>query len=198
MGLLDAINILKGYLPPPLDIIFSLNIFVMIMALGYAIYDKIRKLNAIRTLIIYKDFTNEIKDIIPSESKLKIKKGWEPRYDIQAIIPAKKTMKDKLKFWGFKQKNIVIAIEDLSQVISLRNIQGKNIREKVKNMPDDIKSQLLNQWTKDEVQIWLKKVLSKAQADRKLFSDQQFYIFVALLFGNLILLIMVAQRMGIL
>lgn len=197
MGILDSLNLFRGFFPPPLDILLSINALLMVVVTGYAIMDKLKKLNSIRTLIIYKDFTQEIKNIVPKDGKLKIKDGWEPKFDIQAIIPAKKKVMGYIKLIGFKQKNIVIAIEDLPDVISLRGIEGKTIADKVKKLPKNIQSTILAQWTKEEFTKWLKKVMAKSQADRKLFTDQQFYIFVGLLFGNMILLIMMAQRMGI-
>ncbi|MBA7490920.1 hypothetical protein ES702_01463 [subsurface metagenome] len=197
MGILEAINILRGIFPPPLDIILSLNMYMMFVLMIYIVIDKIRKMNAIRTLVIYKDYTHEIKDFIPKNDKLKIKDGWEPRFDSQSIIPVKRRAVNSFKFIGFKQKNLVIAIEDLSEVVSLRGIEGESVADKVKDIPKNIQSKILNQWTREEFKIWLKKTLAKAQTDRKLFGDQQFYIFVGLLFINMMILIMIAQRMGV-
>ena len=197
MGIFDAMNLFKGFFPPPLDLILSLNAYMMVLLTGYAIWDKIKKLNSIRTLIIYKDFTNEIKNIVPKNGKLPIKDNWNPTFNIQAIIPAKKKAIGYIKPIGFKQKNLVIAIEDLPDVISLRGIEGDNIADKVKSLPKHIQSEILNLWTKEEFVKWLKKVMAKSQADRKLFTDQQFYIFAGLLLANMILLIMMAQRMGL-
>ena len=197
MGIIELLNIFRGIFPPPLDIILSLNAYMMIVLTGYTIWDKIKKLNAIRTLIIYKDFTQEIKNIVPKDEKLPIKDSWKPAFNIQSIIPAKRKALGYFKLIGFKQKNLVIAIEDLPDVISLRGIEGDNIADKVKSLPKHIQSEILNLWTKEEFTKWLKKVMAKSQADRKLFSDQQFYIFAGLLFANMMLLIMMAQRMGL-
>lgn len=197
MGMLEGLNLFRGFFPPPLDFILSLNAYLMVLVTGYAVWDRIKKLNSIRTLIIYKDFTQEIKNLVPKDGKLPIKDNWEPTFNIQAIIPAKKKAIGYIKMWGFRQKNIVIAIEDLPDVISLRGIEGDNIADKVKELPREIQSLILNQWTKEEFTKWLKKVMAKSQADRKLFTDQQFYIFAGLLLANMILLIMMAQRMGV-
>lgn len=194
MNPMDLLNLFPKY-PPIVNIALSLNVYIMVLALAYFIIKKIRMIGSLRTLTIFKDMTHRIQNYRIKEDKLQIKKNWKPKVYPQSIIPAKKSFRDYLKVIGFKQRDLVIAIEDLPETLTLRGVLSGDI---LKDIPKGIRSTILKQWTKDEVQKWMRKVLAQSIAERKMFKDTQFYMFLIVLLVNMVLLFMIANRMGVL
>jgi len=198
---LDLLNIFPMF-PPIINLAMSLNFYLIISAISYLIIKKVRMIGAIRTLVFWRDGTQSIKNYKVVEGKLQIRKkglltkrdrGWTPQVRSENIIPPKRTLGNIIKPIGFKQKDIIIAVEDAPQCVTMKGFATLDIQ----TIDKIITSTLVKSWTKEEIRAFIKKALAQASVSRKIFSDQQFYMFFAILVGNLMLLIMIANRIGV-
>jgi hypothetical protein len=173
----------------------------MILGLFYLIYKRIKALNDRRTLVFYKDGTHAIKNFKVKDGKLQIRpsaliggdtKAWTPNVTSDNVIPAKKSFIAMVNPFGFKQKDLFLAVEDSQELVSLRGLKSAKVKEGIDS------SLLLKQWTKPEVAQFIKKALAKGTVQRKIFSDSQFYMFFGVLVLNSVMLILVVRAMGIL
>jgi hypothetical protein len=201
MNIMQFLNFFP-FLPPLFNTLYSImSIFCGIM-LVYYVMKWIKKIGAIRTLLLFKDGSHKITRFKVKDGELQIRpkkrtskrKPWTPRVDPDCIIPPKKNLKSMIKFWGFKQRDMVIAVEDSPKCISIKGIDAVAIGDTGEGL---IRSVLLETWTLEEIQRFLKKALAEGAVSRKLFSDTQFYMFMGILLFIFFLQFMIAQRMGI-
>lgn len=183
-------------MPQPTNFMLSFNLAMIINAGAILIIKRILRVNYIQTLVIYKDISQRIGYYKFDGTKLKITKDWMPKLDSKAIMPPHKAVTDKFKIWGKKQDDLVIAIEGSEDCLTLRGLidsEGK-ISDKI---DDSLRSVILQLYSKTEVQKWLRKVLTLQLAERKLFKDSYFFIFLMVMGIILMFQIMIAQRLGI-
>lgn len=190
------------FLPDIVNLAMSINFYVIIMMISYLIVKKVRMIGAIRTLVLWKDGTHSIKNYKIKEGRLQIRKrgiltrrdkGWMPTVESANIIPAKRTLGTIIKPIGFKQKDILIAVEDAPECVTIKGAKTLDIE----SINKAITSILIKSWSRDEIREFIKKALAQATVQRKIFSDQQFYMFFAVLLANLLVSIMIANRIGV-
>ncbi len=180
----------------------TLNFYVIIFMIVYFIIKKIRSIGSIRTLVFWKDGNHNIKDYKIKDGKLQIRpapliggkeKVWTPDVKPEHIIPPKKSLTGYFKFIGFKQKDLLIAVDDADECITLRGVHSVSLEE----IPEKMRSVLLKYMTKEEMKKYISKSVAQATVDRKLFSDRMTYLFIAIIFGNLLLTLMIANYIGL-
>lgn len=199
-------NILDFNMFPQFDPIFgfglTINFFVMIFAILYLIIRRIRTMGYVRTFVIWKDGTQNIKRFEVKDDKLQIKPKkmfrrtkdqWTPTVRPKNIIPARKGFRDIIRPFGFKQQDILIAVEDSPECVTIR---GASI-EGVAGVDDKLASVLMKTWTKAEINTFIHKALTQATVSRKLFNDIQFYVFLFVMVLNLIFTLRMSMRMGL-
>lgn len=189
--------------PPLINLIVTINTFIMIGLVLIIIYKKIKMMGAVRTTVFWNDGTHEIKNYLVKDGELQIRpKGkvfgrnrqWTPKIRSEHIIPCKKNFKNKFNIpFAFTQKDMVLAIEGSPECVPIKGLDFEEIEESTKIM----QSKLIKVWSVDEIKQFISKTLAKGMASRKVFNDTQFYIFMGLQVGVLVLLFMMAQRMGI-
>ena len=201
MNIMGYLNFFP-FLPPMFNFLYSLMAIFCTIAMVFYGMKWIRMLGAIRTLILYKDGSQKITRFKVKDGELQIRpkkrlsnrKKWTPRVNPDCIIPPKSSLKGRIKFWGYKQRDIVIAVEDSPVCVSIKGIDAVAVGDTGEEL---IRSKLLSAWTLEEVQIFLKKAMAQGAVSRKLFSDQQFYMFMMVMVATLLLTFMIAQRMGV-
>jgi hypothetical protein len=181
---------------------WSISFWMMILALFYFGYKKIRSINDRRTLVFWKDGTHSIKNYRIKDGKLQIRsagigeskiKAWAPQVKSENVIPAKRSFRSMLRPVGFKQKDMFIAVEDSPSLVSLTGLLEKKGKKIVIN-----ESLLLKTWSKEEIADYIKKALAQGTVQRKVFSDTQFYMFFFVLILNLFMTVLIIRAMGIL
>ena len=201
MNIMGYLNFFP-FLPPMFNFLYSLMAIFCAIAMVFYGMKWIRLLGAIRTIILFKDGSHKITRfkvidgelMIRPKKKLSKRKKWTPRVNPDCIIPPKKTLKGRIKFWGYKQRDIVIAVEDSPVCVSIKGIDAIAIGDTGEEL---IRSKLLRTWTLEEIQIFLKKAMAQGAVQRKLFSDSQFYMFMLIMVATLFLTFMIAQRIGV-
>jgi len=201
MNMIEYLNFFP-FLPPMFNFLYSLMSIFMLIAMMFYGMKWINLLGAIRTIIFYKDGSHKITRFkvkdgelqIRPKKKLSKRKKWTPRVNPDCIIPPKLSLKGRIKFWGYKQKDIVIAVEDSPVCVSIKGIDAIAIGDTGEEL---VRSMLLRTWTLEEIQIFLKKAMAQGAVSRKLFSDSQFYMFMMVMVATLFLTFMIAQRMGV-
>ncbi len=187
---------------PITNIGLTLNFYVIIFVITYVIIKRIRNIGAIRTLVFWKDGNQNINDykikdgelqIRPTSILVKKEKKWTPKVNPEHIIPPRKSLSGYFKFIGFKQKDLLIAVEDADECITMRGVHSVTLEE----IPEKMRSVLLKYMTKEEMRKFISKALAQAQVDRKVFSDKMTYIFIAIIFANLLITIMIANYIGL-
>lgn len=189
--------------PPLINLIVTINTFVMIGLVLIIIYKKIKMMGAIRTLVFWNDGTHEIKNYLVKDGELQIKpkgkvfgrnKQWTPKVSSEHVIPSRKNLSNKFNIpFTFTQKDMIIAIEGSPECVPMKGLDFEELEQTTKT----VQSKLIKVWSVDELKQFVTKTLAKGMANRKVFNDTQFYIFMGLQVGVLVLLFMMAQRMGI-
>ena len=203
--MIPYLGLFRGLLPPPFDWMIEYYLYLLIAIISLVIIRKVTKMGFIRALIVWNDGTQTINDYRVKEGKLMVKNPlikreenkWTPKVQPSNILPAKKTIGNKLKFWGFKQKDIILAVEGSPECIIVKGFETIGIKKKGEAISKGLSSVLLQTWTLKEIADFIKKALAKGTVQRRLFNDAQFYMFVGLLFFNLLLLVMIANRVGV-
>jgi len=203
--ILDLLTIFDNY-PPLMNIIFSMNFYMMILLILFLIYKRIKMMGAVRTLVLFNDGTHSINNYLIKEGKLQIRpKGllfgkdniWTPKINSENIISHKRSFKKTITNLNpvgkMPQRDLAIAVEGSPECVNLKTIDVDTLA-KDENI---VASKLLKIWSVQEIVDLIKKTLAQAMATRKLFNDQQFYIFCGLQVATVFLLFMIANRMGI-
>ncbi len=186
--------------PPMISQIWSACLYVIIIGIIYAIYKRIKSMNNRRALIFWKDGTQSIKSYPIEDGKLSIrksgivgdkKKDWTPTVKSENVIPARRSFKTTYNPFGFKQRDLFIAVEDSPELITMKGAIDFEAKS------DLIPSLLLKTWTKKEIAQFIKKALAQGIVQRKVFSDSQFYMFLMVMIFNSLLLVMIVRGMGI-
>jgi hypothetical protein len=186
--------------PPLLSYLWTFSIYAMIFFMVYMIFKRVRAMNNRRTLVFWKDGTHSLQSYRVEDGKLMIRKAgalgdnskeWTPRVISDNVIPAKQSFRNKVFPLGFKQRDLFIAVEDSPELVSLRGL-SQDIQDGAID-----ESLLLKTWTKPEIAQFIKKALAKGIVQRKVFSDQQFYMFFMILILNLMCNVMIIRALGI-
>ena len=184
--------------PPYLSMLLSFHTYCMIILIIILMIKKIKSMGDHRTFVIWKGGTQSIKSYPIKDGELQIKPSglfkrseqWTPRVEPDNILPSKKSFRQWIMPFGFKQKDIVIAVEDAPTCIRLK---GALLEE----IPEQLKSVLLKTWTKEGIRRYLNKALALASVERKIFSDKQFYMFFAVMLAILYLSFQIAAKVGV-
>lgn len=180
--------------------IWTLCIYMIILGMVYMIYKRVKAMNNRRTLVFWKDGTHTIRSYKVKDGNLQIvpagliggdAKAWTPRVISDNVIPAKQSFRNAYFPFGFKQRDLFVAVEDSPDLVSLRGLSSDLADGKIDE------SLLLKTWTKPEIAIFIKKALAKSIVQRKVFSDSQFYMFFMILILNLLCNIMIIRGMGL-
>lgn len=157
-------------------------------------------MNNRRALIFWKDGTHSFKSYPIDDGKLMIRKagigedrakGWTPKVKSENVIPARRSFKNSYNPFGFKQRDLFIAVEDSPHLVTMKGAIDFEAQT------DLVPSLLLKTWTKKEIAQFIKKALAQGVVARKVFSDSQFYMFLMVLIFNTLLLIMIVRALGI-
>ncbi len=184
------------FLPRPINMLLSFDALIIFIGLSWYIIKRILRKNFIRTLVIYPDITQRIADCEIKENKLKVTKDWQPKIPPQSVMPKNISVRDKLKFWGFKQADLVIAVWGAEECVVLRGSIKEEDLTPVK-VAQNLRSKIFTIYTKSEVKTWIRKVLNIALSERKLFKDTYFFIFMMVLMFILVLNFLIANRIGV-
>ena len=201
----EILMIFDSY-PPLMNLIFSLNFYLMCILLGVLIVKKIKMIGAIRTLVLFNDGTHSINNYLIKDGMLQIRpKGklfgkdnvWTPKVSSEHIISKRRSFKKMVSNLNpinkMPQRDLIIAVEGSPECVNIKTVDVDTIARDENIIP----SKLLKIWSVKELQDVIKKSLAQAMASRKIFNDQQFYIFLAVQMMTVFLLFMIAQRMGI-
>ncbi len=203
--ILDMLTIFDSY-PPLMNIIFSLNFYMMILLRAFMLYKRIKMMGAIRTLVLFNDGTQSIENYLIKDGKLQIRtKGnlfgkdniWTPKVSSEHILSSKRTFRKAITNLNpvgrTPQRDLVIAVEGSPECVNIKTVDVDALARDENIIP----SKLLKIWSVEEIRSLIKKSLAQAMAQRKLFNDSQFYIFLGVQLMVVFLLFMIAQRMGI-
>ena len=201
----DLLTIFDSY-PPLMNIIFSMNFYMMILLILFMLYKRIKMMGAVRTLVLFNDGSQDINNYLIKEGKLQIRpKGllfgkdniWTPKVSSEHIISHRRSFRKAITnlnpIGRMPQRDLIIAVEGSPECVNIKTVDVDALARDENIIP----SKLLKIWSVEEIKDLIKKSLAQAMAQRKLFNDQQFYIFCALQVMIVFLLFMVAQRMGI-
>lgn len=195
----NPLNLL-GLSNPLIGLLFSFNAYLFLIVFALWIRKKIKLIGAIRTLVFWNDGTQDITNYKIKDAQLQIrpstliggdKKAWTPRVISQNIIPPKLNFLRKYNPFGFKQRDLLIAVEGSPECVSIKGALKR------KDLVDELQSKLLKTWTPLEVTSMIRKAIAKATVSRKVFNDSQFYFFMLIIMLNLMMSIMIARRMGL-
>lgn len=187
---------------PKLGIIgigLTLNIFLITIVIVWVIIKKIIMIGSKRFLIIWKDGTQVIQRIKIKNDRAQIRprsiikrasEEWCPRVSPENVLPPKKSLSSYIRLWGFKQDDLIIAVEDSPECLTVKGIKT------IEQLPDKIASVLLKSWSKKEISDYLKKAVALATLKRKIFDDTQFYVFLVIMFINMMLNFLIAKTIG--
>ncbi len=187
---------------PILNLGLTLNLYIIILMIAFIIIRRIRDIGAIRTLVFWKDGNHTIKNYKIKDGKLQIRpkgllkgreKEWLPDVKPEHIVPPKKTLTGYIRPFGFKQKDLLIAVEDADECITLRGIHSVTLQD----VPEKMRSILLKYMTREEVKKFISKAVAQAIVDRKVFSDKLQIIFIGIVFANLLMTFMIANYIGL-
>lgn len=183
-----------------LGAILSLYIWFFVIVIALFIIKKIRNIGAKQSLIFWSNFTWSFEKYLIKDGELQVRpknilrkgeKSWTPKVEPENIIPSKQSLVRKIN--PFRKKgDLIIAVEGANKCIT---IKGSNV--KMPEVSQKLVSELFKTWTKPEVTQFIRKAIAKAQVNRKVFNDQQFYIFLMVIVLNLMLTIMIARRVGL-